>query len=77
LGDTGHTLADAEERHGRVPVVLDCSVCPSSLNTKQRTWMAERYPNELAVAEGLHTVVREAVLAALDGDNTKNAFTPR
>jgi hypothetical protein len=28
-----------------------------------------------AVAEGLHAVVQEVVIAALDGDNTKNAYT--
>ena len=62
------------EHYGEYPSSLDCSVCPSSLTTKRRAWMAPRYPKELAVAEGLHTAVREAVIAALDGDNTKHGF---
>jgi hypothetical protein len=62
------------EHYGEYPSSLDCAVCPSSLTTKRRAWMAQRYPKELAVAEGLHAAIREAVIAALDGDNTKNGF---
>jgi hypothetical protein len=39
--------------------------------------MATRYPEHLATAEKLHTAVEEAVIKALDGDNTKNAYSPR
>jgi hypothetical protein len=35
---------------------------------------AKSYPDLLAVAEKLHTEVSQAVLAALNSDNTKNAF---
>jgi 3'-phosphoadenosine 5'-phosphosulfate sulfotransferase (PAPS reductase)/FAD synthetase len=62
------------EHYADYPNSLDCSVCPSSLTTERRAWMAKRYPERLAVAEKLHTAVSQAVLAALDGDNTKNAF---
>jgi 3'-phosphoadenosine 5'-phosphosulfate sulfotransferase (PAPS reductase)/FAD synthetase len=65
------------DHYAEYPSSLDCSVCPSSLTTKRRAWMAKRYPEHLAVAEKLHTEVTQAVLAALDGDNTKNAFAPK
>jgi 3'-phosphoadenosine 5'-phosphosulfate sulfotransferase (PAPS reductase)/FAD synthetase len=65
------------DHYGEYPSSLDCSVCPSSLTTKRRTWMAGRYPEHLAVAEKLHADVSQAVIAALDGDNTKNAFSPK
>jgi hypothetical protein len=38
--------------------------------------MAKRYPQVLAVAEKLHTKVSQAAITALDGDNTRNAFSP-
>jgi hypothetical protein len=37
--------------------------------------MAEHYPEPLRVAEGLHAEVKKAAMAALDGDNTRNAYT--
>jgi 3'-phosphoadenosine 5'-phosphosulfate sulfotransferase (PAPS reductase)/FAD synthetase len=60
--------------YAEYPTSLDCSVCPSALTTERRAWMAERYPKYLAIAEKLHTDVSQAVIAALDGDNTQNAF---
>lgn len=65
------------DHYGQYPSSLDCSVCPSSLTTQRRAWMAGRYPEHLAVAEKLHADVAQAVIAALDGDNTKNAFSPK
>jgi 3'-phosphoadenosine 5'-phosphosulfate sulfotransferase (PAPS reductase)/FAD synthetase len=65
------------EHYSEYPSSLDCALCPSSLTTKRRAWMSQRYPKELEVAEGLHALVKEAVVAALDGDNTKNAYTVR
>jgi hypothetical protein len=69
--DLGLELPD---HYSEYPSSLDCAICPSSLTTPRRAWMSLRYPEPLAVAEGLHSQVRDAVLAALDGDNTKNAF---
>ncbi len=63
------------EQYPEYPTSLDRSVCPSSLTTARRAWMAKRYPEALRVAEGLHGEVTKAVLAALDGDNTKNNYT--
>jgi 3'-phosphoadenosine 5'-phosphosulfate sulfotransferase (PAPS reductase)/FAD synthetase len=65
------------DHYAEYPTSLDCSVCPSALTTKRRAWMVERYPDHLAVAEKLHADVSHAVLAALDGDNTQNAFRQR
>lgn len=48
---------------------LDCSICPALLTPQRHAWMAQRYPNHLAAAESLHSAVRQAVLAELDGDN--------
>lgn len=55
------------------PDSLDCSICPASLTSARRTWMAGRYPQHLAVAETLHGAVKQATLAALDADNTTKA----
>jgi 3'-phosphoadenosine 5'-phosphosulfate sulfotransferase (PAPS reductase)/FAD synthetase len=44
------------EHYGEYPSSLDCAVCPSSLTSKRRAWMAKRYPDVLTVAEGLQTV---------------------
>ena len=65
------------EHYAEYPSSLDCAACPSSLTTHRRAWMAQRYPEHLATAEGFHGEVQRAALAALDGDNTKNAFVPR
>ena len=65
------------EHYAEYPSSLDCAVCPSSLTTQRRQWMAQRYPEHLAVAEGLDAEISKAVIAALDGDNTKNAFVPK
>ncbi|MEY9459769.1 hypothetical protein ABH973_000182 [Bradyrhizobium ottawaense] len=46
---------------------LDCSICPARLTPHRRAWMAQRYPDHLAAAEALHSAVRQAVNAALDG----------
>jgi 3'-phosphoadenosine 5'-phosphosulfate sulfotransferase (PAPS reductase)/FAD synthetase len=62
------------EHYGDYSSSLDCSVCPSSLTTPRRAWMSQNYPDLLKVAEGLHTKVSQAVISALDGDNTKNGF---
>jgi len=62
------------EHYAEYPNSLDCSVCPSALTTARRAWMAKRYPDCLEVAEKLRTAVSQAVLAALDGHNTQNAF---
>jgi 3'-phosphoadenosine 5'-phosphosulfate sulfotransferase (PAPS reductase)/FAD synthetase len=56
------------------PNSLDCSVCPWALTTPRRAWMAKHYPDHLAVAEQLHSKVSQAVVVALDGDNTRNAY---
>jgi 3'-phosphoadenosine 5'-phosphosulfate sulfotransferase (PAPS reductase)/FAD synthetase len=61
--------------YAEYPSSLDCSICPSSLTTRRRAWMEKRYPEPLAVAEKLHSEVTQAVVAALNGDNTKNGFT--
>lgn len=71
-----HLGIELPGHYDEYPSSLDCAVCPSSLTTKRRAWMAQRYPKELAVAEGLHAEVSKAVVAALDGDNTKNAYSP-
>jgi 3'-phosphoadenosine 5'-phosphosulfate sulfotransferase (PAPS reductase)/FAD synthetase len=65
------------DHYGDYPSSLDCSVCPSCLTSKRRAWMAQRYPEALVVAEGLHSEVTKAVIAALDGDNTFNNHTVR
>jgi 3'-phosphoadenosine 5'-phosphosulfate sulfotransferase (PAPS reductase)/FAD synthetase len=65
------------DHYAEYPTSLDCSVCPSSLTTERRAWMAKRYPAPLAVAEKLHTEVSQAVFTALDGDNTKNGFVAK
>lgn len=63
------------DHYAEYPSSLDCSVCPATLTTERRKWMAGRAPDSLAVAEKLHAAVRQAVIAALDGDNTQNAFS--
>jgi 3'-phosphoadenosine 5'-phosphosulfate sulfotransferase (PAPS reductase)/FAD synthetase len=65
------------DHYTEYPSSLDCSVCPSALTTKRRAWMVERYPDLLTIAEKLHSDVSQAVSAALDGDNTQNAFGPK
>jgi len=65
------------DHYADYPTSLDCSVCPSELTTPQRSWMARRYPEHLATAEKLHGAVAQAVIAALDGDNTQNVFECR
>jgi 3'-phosphoadenosine 5'-phosphosulfate sulfotransferase (PAPS reductase)/FAD synthetase len=65
------------DHYDEYPTSLDCSVCPAALTTKRREWMARRYPDHLAVAEKLHATVSRAVIAALDGDNTQNDFSPK
>jgi 3'-phosphoadenosine 5'-phosphosulfate sulfotransferase (PAPS reductase)/FAD synthetase len=62
------------DHYGAYSSSLDCAVCPAALTTKRRAWMKGRYPQYLAVAEKLHADVSKAVIAALDGDNTQNAF---
>ena len=62
------------DHYAEYPSSLDCAVCPATLTTARRKWMARRAPDSLAIAEGLHAEVTQAVLAALDGDNTLNAF---
>ncbi|WP_420966829.1 phosphoadenosine phosphosulfate reductase family protein [Bradyrhizobium sp. B120] len=69
-----HLNVELPEHYSEYPSSLDCSVCPSSLTTKRRAWMAKRCPEALSVAEGLHNEVTKAAFSALDGDNTKNAF---
>jgi hypothetical protein len=64
------------EQYPEYPTSLDCAVCPSNLTTARRAWMAKRYPEHLATAEKLHGAVKQAVIEALDGDNTQNAHVP-
>jgi 3'-phosphoadenosine 5'-phosphosulfate sulfotransferase (PAPS reductase)/FAD synthetase len=63
------------DHYAEYPSSLDCSVCPATLTTARRKWMAMRAPDSLVIAEKLHAQVAHAVIAALDGDNTQNGFT--
>jgi 3'-phosphoadenosine 5'-phosphosulfate sulfotransferase (PAPS reductase)/FAD synthetase len=65
------------DHYAEYPSSLDCSVCPATLTTERRKWMARRAPDSLAIAEKLHAEVTRAVIAALDGDKTQNAFKVR
>ena len=71
IRDLGIELPD---HYAEYPSSLDCSICPAVLTTERRKWMARRAPDSLAIAEKLHAAVTHAVIAALDGDNTQNAF---
>lgn len=71
VNDLGVELPD---HYSEYPSSLACSVCPAALTTERRTWMRKRYPERLAVAEKLHEAVKHAVIEALDGDNTQNAY---
>jgi 3'-phosphoadenosine 5'-phosphosulfate sulfotransferase (PAPS reductase)/FAD synthetase len=60
--------------YAEYPSSLDCAICPACLTTERRKWMAMRAPDSLVIAEKLHAEVTHAVIAALNGDNTQNAF---
>lgn len=77
LAAAGNLGLELPDHYSLYPSSLDCSVCPASLTTQRRAWMATRYPKELAAAESLQAEVRAAVVAALDGDNTRGPFVPR
>jgi 3'-phosphoadenosine 5'-phosphosulfate sulfotransferase (PAPS reductase)/FAD synthetase len=46
-----HLNVELPDHYAAYPSSLDCSVCPSSLTTRRRAWMAQRYPEHLAAAE--------------------------